>query len=419
MKSLMKRICILFACFLFLQLFVPYICAAEDNDPVNDLMKNVEFTFSVVDYKYTFTVSNHTDYDIVRFKVYDYQRNGETEKGGASDFRWYPVNVSAECAVPSGETVSFAPIKVMWNDCDNIVTYVYYVEFSDGSKWGTEYPITSMIPDFALRYDVPFAFSVAENTTLNQHDAEKGKYYTIAKIIIGFFLISGIVAVIIILTTEKNKTANRSPAGVPTKKTNTEKGQIGEFIAYDKLDRIPGEKRLLRNLYVPKADGTETEIDCLLIHQNGLFVIESKNCCGSICGSRNDHYWTIVFNNYRHGKLYNPIMQNQGHIRNLKTYLSYQSQDRYRKMPEYSIIAFSPSADISKVQTDGLSDANIYVINYEQIVPTINDILKKGIHLCFTEEEVTDIYRILLPLTFKTEEEKQNHIRNISQQNRD
>ena len=74
-------------------------------------------------------------------------------------------------------------------------------------------------------------------------------------------------------------------------------GTIGELYTHHKLNivRLFGRHgKVLRNVYIPKDDGTTSEIDLLFITQKGIFVIESKNFFGWIFGSENQGYWTAT-----------------------------------------------------------------------------------------------------------------------------
>ena len=60
-------------------------------------------------------------------------------------------------------------------------------------------------------------------------------------------------------------------------------GQRGEKLTERELKLVSlfGRKgKTLRNLYVPKDDGTTSEIDVIYITQKGIFVFESKNYSG-------------------------------------------------------------------------------------------------------------------------------------------
>ncbi|MDI3478424.1 MAG: hypothetical protein PWQ59_1949, partial [Thermoanaerobacterium sp.] len=52
-------------------------------------------------------------------------------------------------------------------------------------------------------------------------------------------------------------------------KTLFDKGNYGEFLTFSYLERLPEYKRLLTNIYVPKEDGTTTEIDLVMIEETG------------------------------------------------------------------------------------------------------------------------------------------------------
>lgn len=411
-----KIICIVLLSLLCMQLFTVFCFASENTIPDDELVSQVDFSFSAVDQKYSITISNHTEFDILKIKIAEIQRQNETEKPGTFCITAYPIGINEECAVPAGETVTFSPSKVLWNDCNNMVNYVYYIEFSDGSKWGSEYSLPEDIFTYALRFDVPYSVSSVPQKNAGGNRSKKETRKNVNETILGAVAIMAVVALVVFFRCRKKPSRHFTGSEAYPNCVDTDpsrKGRIGEYITYDLLDRIPGEKRLLHNIYIPKADGTTTEIDCLLIHQKGLFVMESKNYKGYIYGSRNDSQWTQVLRKNRHYSFYNPILQNNGHIKNLLTYLSYQTQDRYRKIPVYSMIVFSDTADITKVQTEGLPEANIYVINANRIISTICEITQRTTETILTEEDVTEIYGTLLPLASVTDEIKKKHIENI------
>ena len=47
-------------------------------------------------------------------------------------------------------------------------------------------------------------------------------------------------------------------------------GCSGEFLIYSCLERFGEEHKLLTNVYVPKEDGTTTEIDLIMITATGI-----------------------------------------------------------------------------------------------------------------------------------------------------
>lgn len=118
------------------------------------------------------------------------------------------------------------------------------------------------------------------------------------------------------------------------------KGKFGEKQVSTKLNKLDPEKYILLNdLYIPKKDGSTTQIDHILISHKGLFVLETKNYQGWILGSENHQYWTQVIYK-RKEKLYNPIWQNSMHIKVLKEYLG----EVLEGVPIHSIIVFGNQA---------------------------------------------------------------------------
>lgn len=121
-------------------------------------------------------------------------------------------------------------------------------------------------------------------------------------------------------------------------------GQFGEYLIDYALQSngIEGERVVLTNLYLPMK-GKTTEIDLLMLHEKGIFVIESKYYSGWIFGSEDQLKWTQCFRNGRKEHFYNPVKQNRTHIRALAEYLS---------MPEEafsSYVVFSERCTLKKV----------------------------------------------------------------------
>ena len=78
--------------------------------------------------------------------------------------------------------------------------------------------------------------------------------------------------------------------------------------------------KILKNIYIPKDDGTTTEVDLLFITQKGIFVIESKNYIGYIFGSEKQYKWTVTLyagkdfigrKRVEKHQFLNPIIQNK------------------------------------------------------------------------------------------------------------
>ncbi|HJJ48243.1 MAG TPA: nuclease-related domain-containing protein [Methanocorpusculum sp.] len=94
-----------------------------------------------------------------------------------------------------------------------------------------------------------------------------------------------------------------------------------EVAAFLKSNKIKGYHKVLSNLYVPLGHGKYTEIDCLLVHISGVYVVECKNYSGLITGAAGMKQWNVSYDNGYRTKLYNPVKQNAGHIEALEEFL--------------------------------------------------------------------------------------------------
>lgn len=102
-------------------------------------------------------------------------------------------------------------------------------------------------------------------------------------------------------------------------------------------------------MYVPLATRggqDETEIDVLMVHEKGVYVMESKNYSGWIFGSADQRQWTQSFKGGYKEHFYNPIMQNGTHVKTLVAALELPST-AFR-----SFIVFSERCELKKVPND-------------------------------------------------------------------
>lgn len=181
----------------------------------------------------------------------------------------------------------------------------------------------------------------------------------------------------------------------PTIKTFAEqKGKWGEEEIAKRLVRITGEKRIMKNLIIPKEDGGTTEIDILMIHELGIFVIESKNYIGWIFGSENSKQWTQTLWTGDKHSLANPIKQNQLHVNSL----IYNLKKEMRYLSSYvqhvhSLIIFGEDATLKEVQYNAEKAEVITIHGVDIYFNKIKN--KKGHHQVFTHEQINLIYAFL------------------------
>jgi len=181
-------------------------------------------------------------------------------------------------------------------------------------------------------------------------------------------------------------------------------GQIGEFSTEYALtnNNLDGELIVLKNIYLP-AQGKETEIDLLLIHEKGIFVFESKNYSGWIFGNEDQLNWTQVLQNGDKNKFYSPIRQNRTHIKALSEFLE-------KPISEFvSFIVFSERCALKKVPDD---TEDVIIVRRPNMLRKLRVILK-AMPIKYTHDEIESIVNKLRPLTDKSSLEKQQHIDNI------
>lgn len=173
------------------------------------------------------------------------------------------------------------------------------------------------------------------------------------------------------------------------------KGRLGENKVSNILKRLSDEYFVINDLLL-KTSRETTQIDHVVISKYGIFVIETKNYKGWICGCESSENWTknVYGNKY---SFRNPLKQNYAHIKALMEILGISSSTVF-----IPIVAFSNQADI-KVKTSKI------VINFYEVLRTIS---------CYQQErldeiEVQQYVHKLANFTKYSKEEKKEHISNI------
>jgi hypothetical protein len=192
-------------------------------------------------------------------------------------------------------------------------------------------------------------------------------------------------------------------------KLRADKGALGEYMIYERLKYLEADGgRFLFNLYIPKGDKKTTEIDVLLLHPKGIFVFESKNYSGWIYGNETQNYWTQVLpgrGNSHKNSFYNPILQNDTHIRHLFAIIG-------TEMPTYSVVTFSNHCVLKNisVQRNG-----VFVLNNSNIGILIDVVRDMTVCDALSPIRIERIYNKLYPYTQTGEEVKITHIQQIEE----
>lgn len=229
-------------------------------------------------------------------------------------------------------------------------------------------------------------------------------------IIAAIIILAGLTALLLYLTRERrryNSSQYRMITGNSWDEVRSEASHSAEYNIYDTLREYEGRgAKFLFNLYVPMERGGTTELDVIMICSRGIFVFESKSRYGWIEGSDTEREWKqLLFRrdgSLVENKLYNPVMQNRGHVAHLKKLLG-------GMVPMWSVIVFSDNTDIDRIK-----------VNYSDTLITRESGLKIIVGNLFwnapeklTENDVRSIYFKLYQYTCVSDEEKEKHIKDI------
>lgn len=140
-------------------------------------------------------------------------------------------------------------------------------------------------------------------------------------------------------------------------------------------------KHITRNGKVYSVIHQTTQLDHIIVSNYGIFVIETKNHKGFIFGDLNGAVWTQTFRGAGHFTFYNPVQQNEGHLRNLSKQTGIK-----RNFMTGMIVFTNPEANLENVKcpfcytVDQLYNAilsfNKPIWNNKQVVRVIQAIEK-------------------------------------------
>jgi hypothetical protein len=140
---------------------------------------------------------------------------------------------------------------------------------------------------------------------------------------------------------------------------------------------------IFHDLYIRKRDGTYSQVDIIVLTEVGVIVVEVKDFSGWIFGFGKNVKWVHFLGKMKYS-FYNPIFQNEGHIRSLKNQLV-----EYGNIPFYSLIIFYGKCEIKKV-----SDIPIdtMIIKSRSSIKTFNTILQNNnSSSCYNKYELREL----------------------------
>lgn len=184
-------------------------------------------------------------------------------------------------------------------------------------------------------------------------------------------------------------------------------GAYGEYLTFNELKFFEKSgAKILHNCYLPKSNGETSEIDLLMIHTSGIYVIESKNYSGWIFGNEKQNNWTQTLAKGRRGaqkeKFYNPIMQNSSHIKWLEKQVGHINNI-------YSLIVFSERCTLKSID---VTSPNVWVIKRNVLKSKISSIAIDNQNV-LSQTQVEEMYNKLVVFTGVSQEIKDKHIQNV------
>lgn len=178
------------------------------------------------------------------------------------------------------------------------------------------------------------------------------------------------------------------------------RGIVGEYRVRLAIGRSKPEKQYVLNDYTVSVEGRSSQIDHIVIRENGIFVIETKNYSGRIYGTETQDEWVQTLHYGRvKNKLRNPLKQNATHIYRLKKLLPGR---RF-----FSVVVFV-QGNIGHLKTDK-------VVSLQGMKRLLSR--PTGEHLSFDER--LKCYTTLLRAAAETPVTKKEHIAEIRQMQRD
>ncbi len=191
------------------------------------------------------------------------------------------------------------------------------------------------------------------------------------------------------------------------------KGAYGEYLIYKNLRYYePKGAKFLFNVYLPSQSKNvdSTEIDVLMITTKAIYVFESKNYSGWIFGNDKQKMWTQCLPQGQgrkalKEKFYNPVWQNNTHIKALHSILSNEA------IPIFSIITFSDRCTLKDIS---LSNSPYTSVIYRKDTEKTYRNIEKNLPTIFDKNTVNHIYNSLIPYTDISDEAKQQHISQIN-----
>lgn len=108
--------------------------------------------------------------------------------------------------------------------------------------------------------------------------------------------------------------------------------------------KLPGIKKVLCDVYLPKVDGTAAKADMILFNETGVYVIDAKPYVGRVAGAEQGKEWTYT----KGGKtqnIPNPLIWNKLYMNWLKSYFAKEAPNA----KFYSYVVYNTGCKIKDI----------------------------------------------------------------------
>ena len=171
------------------------------------------------------------------------------------------------------------------------------------------------------------------------------------------------------------------------------RGNKGEEKVISALKKIKEEHYVFNNVsFVNEKSEMTHQIDHILVHPHGVFVIETKNYYGEIISNTGENFWVKIIKGNKE-VISNPLRQNKSHVRIVKKLL--------KNKDVISLVVFV------KNNAPYMGDEN--VINLKDLLLFIESY---PYHKILNKEEISEICKIIKQN--KSKISKSEHLENIS-----
>lgn len=178
-------------------------------------------------------------------------------------------------------------------------------------------------------------------------------------------IIIGILTIVAVILDIIHKAKKRK---IVSQVTSLERGEESEHdLIYRLIQGGIPSRTIFHDLYMPTKNG-HTQIDVVVPTSVGILVFEVKDYSGWIFGNGLQDKWTqvLAYGSEKH-QFYNPIMQNEGHIKAIR-----RTCEQLQDVPIYSIIVFYGSSRIRELSN---TPDNCWVVYPSDVVPLVREIM--------------------------------------------